>query len=131
MAGHDNQNDFEFLELVNVSDQTVELAQAQFTRTSVGPNTVGVDFDFSSGTITTLMPGERVLVVEDLAAFQFRYGTDYPVVGQWNGGLGNGGELITLMTGLTVIQQFSYDDTWYPTTGGDGFSLEIEDGFSY
>ena len=39
-----------------------------------------------------LAPGERLITVEDLAAFQFRYGTDLPVAGQWNGGLSNSSE---------------------------------------
>lgn len=123
-AAHNDQDDFEYLELVNISDQPVNLTEARLARIAVGPDLEGVDFDFSTGAIMSLMPGERLLVVENLAAFEFRHGTGFPLAGQWSGGLGNAGEMITLLTGPTVIQQFSYDDSWHPSTDGDGFSLE-------
>ena len=50
---------------------------------------------------------------------------DIPVAGQWRGGLGNAGEMLTLMVGQQVAQQFRYDDRWYDDTDGDGASLEF------
>ena len=47
----------------------------------------GVEFDFAEGGVQQLLPGQHVLVVEDREAFQFRYGADLPVAGQWQGGL--------------------------------------------
>ena len=38
-----------------------------------------------------------------------------PVAGQWRGGLGNAGEMLTLMVGQQMAQQFRYDDHWYAT----------------
>ena len=42
--------------------------------------------------------------------------------------LSNGGETLTLVDPYgAIIQQFVYDDAWYPTTDGDGYSLEFRD----
>ena len=124
-AGFNEDNDFEFLELVNVSDQTLDLTGAELVRVDVEGQTQGVDFSFSTGEIRQLLPGEYVLVVEDREAFQFRYGSDLPIAGQWQGGLGNGGEQITLMGDGFLVQQFSYLDRWYRATDGNGPSLEL------
>ena len=67
-------------------------------------------------------------MVEDIAAFELRYGTSANVAGQYSGALSNGGETITLRdaTGQT-IQQFAYDDTapWPTSTDGGGASLNV------
>ena len=41
--------------------------------------TKGIDFDFLGSAITTLNPGECVLVVADTNAFALRYGPDCPL----------------------------------------------------
>jgi hypothetical protein len=122
-AGFDDQDQFEFIELVNVSDRTIDLAGVKLERITLQGNEQGLDFDFADGRILKLGPGERVLVVEDLAAFQFRYGDKLPVTGQWAGGLGNDSEMIILSAGDAKLQ-FTYVDNWYDPTDGDGFSLE-------
>jgi hypothetical protein len=124
-AGFDDKDDFEFLELINVGSAAIDLTQARLVQLTVAGETVGVDFDFATSPITRLAAGERVVVAENTAAFRFRYGNDLPLAGQWGGGLGNGGELITLQTGDDLIQQFTYDDAWHPATDGGGFSLEL------
>ena len=44
----------------------------------------------------------------------------------YDGQLSNGGEILTLVdAGGQLIQQFAYDDTWYPETDGAGYSLQI------
>lgn len=43
------------------------------------------------------------------------------------GGLNNSGEMLTLMVGDVLLQQFTYDDAWIPSTDGNGPSLEIID----
>ena len=126
-AGHLDQDDFEFIELVNVDNLTLDLTDVEFVQVAVGQVVEGVSFDFASGAITSLAPGERVLVVENLDAFEVRYGQGLPVAGQWSGGLKNSSEMITLSTTSGVIQQFTYDDSWHPTTDGDGFSMQIVD----
>ncbi len=124
-AGFTNDDNFEFIELVNTSDQPVDLTLAGLTRTEQNGESVGVDFDFAEGSISRLGPGERVVIVEDMAAFKFRYGTDIPIAGQWSGGLSNAGEQLTLLVNGQVLQQFSYDDAWHTSTDGTGPSLEI------
>ncbi|MDG2385206.1 MAG: Ig-like domain-containing protein [Pirellulaceae bacterium] len=126
-AGFENADDFEFIELVNTSEQTLDLGRAELVRTDVEGRKVGVDFDFAAAEVVRLEAGERVVVVEDRAAFEFRYGTELPVVGQWSGRLSNAGELLTLLADGQPLQQFSYDDEWYPNTDGGGRSLEILD----
>ena len=122
-----NNDDFEFIELVNIDNFTLDLTNVGFVQVAVGQEVEGISFDFASGAITSLAPGERVLVVEDLDAFELRYGQGLPVAGQWSGGLQNSSEMITLSTTSGVIQQFTYDDDWHPTTDGDGFSMQIVD----
>ena len=87
----------------------------------------GVEFRLADGQILQLGPQERLVVVENLAAFQVRYGDGLPVAGQWSGGLSNNREQITLVAGEELLQQFTYDDRWYPATDGAGASLEIID----
>jgi len=126
-AGYDNNDDFEFIELLNVSQQTIDLTNVRLLKTIDGDQEEGVAFDFSNGDITRLAAGQRLVVVENVDAFRFRYGEEPTVAGSWSGRLSNGGEQITLVAGEEVIHQFSYDDEWYPTTDGDGASLEVID----
>ena len=126
-AGFDNANDFEFVELVNIAEYPIDLAEVRFERFTVGTDVQGLDFQFADSLIQELAPGQRVLAVEDLDAFQFRYGAGLPVAGQWNGGLGNGSERLLLLAGEQTIHDFTYEDSWYPSTDGDGPSLQIED----
>jgi hypothetical protein len=126
-AGYDNDDDFEFVELVNISNQRVDLANVQFRRTDVEGDAGGIAFDFSAGSVAYLEPGQHVLVVEDTSAFAYRYGASGLVAGQWTGGLSNAGEQMNLWAGDIVIQQFAYSDAWYEATDGDGFTLEFID----
>ncbi|MFC1758768.1 lamin tail domain-containing protein, partial [Planctomycetota bacterium] len=123
--GHDDADDFEFIELRNTSSETISLAGVELAQVQVDGESEGVAFDFSSGAINELNAGEFILVVEDAAAFAARYGDNLPVAGQWSGGLSNNSETITVRAEGAAIQQFAYDDNWYPTTDGGGFSLEI------
>jgi hypothetical protein len=123
-AGFDNANDFEFLELQNISDQPVDLTRVELRRTENGE---GVSFAFAEGTIQQLMPNERVVVVEDIDAFQLRYGSQLAVAGQWTGQLANGGETLRLVVDAVPMLEFAYDDAWFPATDGGGYSLELTD----
>ena len=122
--GYD-KDEFEFIELTNISAQDIDLTGVRLSQEPVGDSEQGVDFVFATGSIRSLAPGKRVVVVENTEAFMARYGTELPVAGQWSGGLGNGGELITLTVNSEIIQQFTYDDAWHPATDGNGPSLEI------
>ena len=57
-----------------------------------------------------------------------RHGTSARVIGQWSGGLNNGGEPLRLQIqgdGGAIIQEFTYDDSvpWPECADGDGNSL--------
>ena len=125
-AGYGN-DDFEFVELVNIGSEPISLAGVQLTRVNVDGNGRGLDFDFSDSAVTTLEAGQHAIVVEDLEAFAFRYGDVPNVAGQWAGNLSNRSETITLTFGSTLIQQFVYSDEWHPSTDGEGSSLVIVD----
>jgi hypothetical protein len=126
-AGFVDADDFEFMELVNIGSQTIRLSETSLTKVDVDGNKEGVNFDFSTGEITELAPGERLLVVENPEAFALRYGEGLPVAGKWGGKLSNGGERLTLVDNGAVILEFAYDDAWHLATDGEGFSLEALD----
>ena len=126
-AGVRDADEFEFIELVNISSDVVDLSSVKLVRQSVDNNDEGVQFDFASSTILALAPDERVVVVENATAFAARYGNTIPVAGQWQGGLSNAGERIKLIVGTQTVHDFAYDDAWHPSTDGGGFSLTIID----
>jgi hypothetical protein len=126
-AGFGDADDFEFIELVNISRAPVDLADVRLVMTQDAGEPVGVSFDFGSSRINELAPGQRVVIVENLDAFAQRYGSLAAVAGEWSGGLGNSGETITLMRGETLLQQFTYSDRWHRPTDGEGYSLQVVD----
>ena len=82
---------------MNISDQTIDLAGAELTQVETDDGEEGVSFRFADGAVTTLLPGQRVVVVEDLEAFEDSLrqpGLRSPDSGR--GRLSNGEELITL-----------------------------------
>jgi hypothetical protein len=93
----------------------------------------GADFTFPNGTI--IEPGSYKLVVEDAYLFAATYGPSAAVIGQFDGGLDNGGETLTLLKpGATaaedvVIDQVTYDDDlpWPAGADGNGASLQLID----
>ncbi|MEX2188301.1 MAG: lamin tail domain-containing protein [Pirellulales bacterium] len=114
----------EFIELMNIAAEgtpTLNIADARFTN--------GILFDFTAASITTMAAGERLVLVRDLAAFQAEYGIDVPVAGVYVGSaLNNGGEHITLVDENDLpIHDFTYNDNWYPSTDGGGYSLTVID----
>jgi hypothetical protein len=111
--------EFEFIELRNISTSiSLSLAGVRFTN--------GIAFNFIGAAITNLGPGQRVLLVKNLAAFQQRYGTGLPVAGQYAGALDNGGETLRLEDAVgEKILEFDYNNSWHPITDGLGFSLAI------
>jgi hypothetical protein len=116
-GGPFEDEDFEFIELKNISRQPLNLLGATFNE--------GVTFTFTNVATSTLAPGARVLIVRRLAAFVSRYGNNLPVAGEYLGALHNSGESLRLQDaqGETVFE-FRYEDSWFTNTDGDGFSLE-------
>ena len=87
----------------------------------------GVTFEFGN---VDLLPGERAVVVEDIDAFIARYGDSATILGEWTGGLNNGGEELTLVdSGANEIQSVDYgdDDPFSSLADGNGFSLVLND----
>ena len=110
----------EFVEFLNISAATVELSGCYLSQ--------GVDFVFPIG--TSLAPGERVLVVRNLPAFEAAHGNAHPVAGEFanDTALANSGDTIALRAGdNTLILDFTYNDggAWPRGADGDGFSLVL------
>jgi hypothetical protein len=110
--------EFEYIELHNTSTSTaLDLTGVHFSN--------GIQFDFTGSAVTALSPGQYVLVVKNQAAFGARYGAA-TVAGQYSGNLDNAGERIQLLDAANEeILDFSYNNSWYPSTDGLGFSLVI------
>jgi hypothetical protein len=121
-AGFSDQDDFEFVELRNVSGDELDLSEVAFT--------AGINFSFAGSNVTTLLPGERVLVVADLAAFRQRYGTslDSRIAGEFGGNLSNREDTVTLSlgsAGVSTLHSLTYldDDPWPACADGPGHSM--------
>lgn len=107
----------EYIELMNIGVETIDLNLVTLTD--------GVDFTFPS---VEVAPGEYVLVVENIAAFESRYGPGFFIAGQYSGRLNNAGERIELLDAAgQTIHRFEYSDEWYEITDGLGFSLTLND----
>ncbi|MFT6863321.1 MAG: hypothetical protein ACJAVK_001882 [Akkermansiaceae bacterium] len=116
----------EFIEIKNVGPVTLNLSEVRFTK--------GIDFDFAGSAITSIAPGEYLLVVENLAAFEVAYGNALPVAGEYqfssSNSLSNGGERLKLSFGAgTAIRDFAYDDDlpWPTPPDLSGRSLVLID----
>jgi hypothetical protein len=126
-AGHNNRNDFEYIELMNIGAKAVDLSGTVFSS--------GIDFDFNKGSSIVLASGARTLLVENPSAFAFRFGNDLPVLGKFENGtnLANGGERLTLLAAdLATIRNFEYDNTspWPSAPDGGGSALTLADPLS-
>ncbi len=119
-AGYGDAAVFEYVEFMNIGDEPIDLQGAEFTQ--------GIDAAITAPS-TMLAPGERALIVANPTAFGMRYdAAGVRIVGTFSGKLDNAGEQLKLVDGAgETILDFVYDDSWYPSTDGDGFSLEIVD----
>ncbi len=117
------RDEFEFLELQNIGAKPLSAFGVELT---------GIRFRFSSpDPADDLAPGEVVLLVKNRAAFESRYGDDLSVAGEYDGNLGNAGDVVALTDAAgRLILEFAYRDDWYPAADGDGASLEIVDATS-
>jgi len=111
----------EFIELLNIHPtSSIDLSGVTFTE--------GIDFEFPVNTL--LAPGERVLIVRDLAAFQAKYGATLNVAGTFENltKLSNAGERVRLETpGGLLIHDLTYEDEldWPVSADGAGPSLVL------
>ena len=121
-VGADDGDDFEFIEIMNIGSESVDLGNLEFDQ--------GITFDFSTVPLglRNLAVGARVVIVEDSTAFQSRYGNSITILGQWTGKLDNGGETLRLrIKGGATIREFTYNDKlpWPVCADGDGYSLVL------
>ena len=124
-AGYIDESYFEWLELVNLSDEaTVDLSGIALVN--------GIDFVVPAG--VRLAAGERLVIAADPAAFTMRYGvleegTLLPFGYLANDGsnkFSNAGDEITLLSAAGIpITHFIYGDDrpWPVSADGDGYSL--------
>jgi len=115
-----DNDEYEFIELKNVGDETLDLSTVSLTE--------GVTFEFAGSSVTTLGPGEFVLVVKNEMAFLSRYGADVAslVAGEYAGKLANSGERVRLEDFWNgTIAEFQYSDVrgWPLSADGAGHSL--------
>ena len=87
--------------------------------------TIGANFTFTNDAALTLPAGAYVIIADNPAAFAARYGNVANVVGGFSGDLNNLGEQVVIRSAANaVLADFTYEDVWYPTTDGEGRSLE-------
>ncbi|HIL70512.1 MAG TPA: hypothetical protein EYG38_11760, partial [Verrucomicrobia bacterium] len=123
--GFTDSDDFEFIELMSVADQTIDLSGVHFS--------AGIDFEFLplDGNTPLLESGERLVIASNLEAFIQRYGNRTEFIrmgGEYRKNLSNGGETISLLAADgSVIRNFTYDDTlpWPEVSDGNGPSLVL------
>ncbi len=119
-AGFTDADEFEYLELMNISSQPISLIGYQFAD--------GITFDFAEDAGAVIDPGQRIVLVKSLAAFEFRYGTNASIVGIYTGSLSNGGETLLINDAAGgAVRSFTYDDAapWPVSADGLGSSLVI------
>lgn len=112
----------EFVELINVAKQAVDLRGVTFAD--------GIEFVFDEGTnpeLWVVPPGGRIVLVRSKSEFADAFGDlGNVVMGQFGGGLDNGGERLALQdaSGL-LIDEVTYDDgfPWAEAADGVGYSL--------
>jgi len=108
-------DEFEFVELKNVTSKNLELSGLQFTN--------GISYTFPVGSFVA--PGHFVVLVSNPAAFTNRYPA-VPFDGVFTGKLSNSGETLTLVhpDGVPILSvAYGTRSPWPSTPDGTGFSL--------
>jgi VCBS repeat-containing protein len=109
-----SDGELEFLELHNTSATTLNLEGVRLRN--------GVNFVFPA---MSLGPNAFTVLVANDLKFAVRY-PGVSIAGQFVGRLDNGGENVELALPIPFdgnIQDFTYDDSWYPKSDGGGPSL--------
>ncbi len=121
IAGALDAQQFEFVELQNVSETPFDLAGMY-----VGG---GIEFSFADAPVHELLPGEFVLLVKNFDAFSQRYDTrGMTIAGEYAGKLNNDGESFSLVgPGDAVFANVSFDESWFSETAGEGYSLVLRE----
>lgn len=112
-------SEYEFIELQNVGDETLNLNGISFVK--------GIEYTFDE---ILLSPKESVVLASNLNAFTSRYGEVNHLIDEYAGRLNNGGEELILQLPDPYpfnMVRFSFNDQWYSQTDGEGHSLELRD----
>lgn len=108
-------NEFEFLEIKNTGNSTLDLTDVGFSE--------GIEFNFAKG--TTLKAKEHLVLASISGRFQSRYG--FAPHDTYVGQLSNSGETLVLMdlASRTIIDSVTYSDEagWPGGADGGGHSL--------
>lgn len=117
-----NGDDFEFLRVQNIGTKHVLMSQVTLAN--------GITYAFSGSGMASIPPGQSVLVVKSLLAFQKRYGTAYNAMiaaGAYSGSLSNSGETLELRNNGTLLHTVTYSDSapWPKSADGYGPSLML------
>lgn len=122
-AGFDDADDFEYLALKNIGAAPLDLSGLRFSE--------GISFEFADAGSRVLEPGAQIVLARNRAALAQRYGPAIVdrIVGEFFGGVSNGGERIRLeaMADGTTIKDFRFRDAdgWPVEADGDGSSLVL------
>jgi hypothetical protein len=117
---------FEFFELFCGGAEPLDLMGWEYKQ--VSPTSSRVLFDFSEIEDPTLAPGEYAVLVRDVTAFRSRYGDGIRILGEYSSWLSNTSDTLVLLGPLgEPFVQFEYDDSWYPSTDGEGHSLVLKE----
>ncbi|MEM7384414.1 MAG: lamin tail domain-containing protein [Verrucomicrobiota bacterium] len=114
-------SDFEYVELFNKADMPIDLGGLIFVE--------GIGHEFPADSTTILQPGAYGLIVRNADAFQMRYGTGLPVIGDFGKKLSNGGELLEVVNqDFEPVIQLTYGigEPW-PNATDTGNSLVLKD----
>ena len=94
----------------------------------------GIDFTFENklnAEALVLPPGKRLVIVDNIEAFNFRYGNPNAIIaGNFSGNLSNDGEQIVILGASgNTIKDFTYNDVepWPTSADGEGFTLTLID----
>jgi len=112
--------DFEFIELQNVGPAAGGLLGARIDD--------GIAFDFTTGRVARLEPGECVVVVRNLAAFTNRYPAwlSMKIAGGFEGSLSDAGERVEIISPAAsggIAFTYGSDRGWPEAADGAGHSL--------
>jgi hypothetical protein len=121
-AGFQSRKDFEFVELLNLGSETIDLHDVRFNK--------GIRFEFSGANIKSIAGGERLFLVRNRQASAMRYGTGLPIAGSFSGSLSNDGEPLQIVNRTDeVLQLLAYNDVepWPLEADGGGAYLVLID----
>jgi hypothetical protein len=113
-----DDNEYEFIELKNIGDETVDLSGVYFSR--------GITFTFTNNAV--LGSDSFIVLASNASAFVSRYG--FQAFDEYEGQLDNNGETLALNSavGDTIIK-ICYDDRypWPGSADGEGYSIVSRD----